>query len=72
MAVKERRNSLDYAWSINPGQSQGAAASTSVARERLRLAFEVFHDIQKPVVHIGLIDEAHLNLVQIAQRVLTS
>lgn len=31
----------------------------------IRLAFEVFHNIQKLVVHLSLIDEADFDLVEI-------
>lgn len=37
----------------------------------LRLAFEVFHDVQEPVVDIGLVVELDLNLVQICKSVLS-
>ena len=36
----------------------------------VRLAFEIFHDVEKPVVDIRLVDEANLDLVQVAERVL--
>lgn len=35
-----------------------------------RLALEVFHYIQKSIVNIRLINEADLNLIQVAQSVL--
>ena len=37
----------------------------------LRLALEILHYIQKPVVHIGLFNEADLYLVKVAQSVLS-
>jgi len=36
----------------------------------LRLALEVFHNVKKPIVHIGLIRELDLDLVQVAERIL--
>ena len=36
----------------------------------VRLTFEVFHNIQKPVVHVWVVDKANLYLVKIAQCIL--
>lgn len=39
--------------------------------EILRLALEVLHYIQKPVVHVGLFNKADLDLIKIAQSILS-
>lgn len=46
--------------------------SAQKREEHLRLALEILHYIQKPVVHIGLFNKANLDLVEIAQGVLST
>ena len=36
----------------------------------LRLALEIFHDIQEAIVHIRLVMKLDLDLVQVSQRIL--
>lgn len=36
----------------------------------LRLTLEIFHNIKKPIVDVGLFGELNLDLIQIAKRVL--
>lgn len=35
-----------------------------------RLAFEILHDVKEPVIDFWLLDEADLDLVEIAERIL--
>lgn len=43
----------------------------NLRKEYLRLALEILHYIQKPVVHVGLFNEADLDLIEIAQGILS-
>ena len=36
----------------------------------LRLALEVLHDVEEPVIHIWLVDKLYLDLIEVAQSVL--
>ena len=36
----------------------------------LRLALEIFHDIEKPIVDFGMFYKSHLDLIQVAQGIL--
>ena len=38
----------------------------------IRLAFEVFHNIQELVINFGFINEADFDLVEITQRILVN
>lgn len=39
-------------------------------RHHSRLALEIFHNVQEPIVYIGLIVELDLNLIQVGEGVL--
>lgn len=36
----------------------------------LRLTLKILHDVEKPIVHIWLLGELYLNLIQVAQGIL--
>ena len=36
----------------------------------LRLALEIFHNIQEPIIYIRLVGKLDLNLIKIAERIL--
>lgn len=63
---------FDTRW-ITPGVSilLSSVCNAQQQAEYLRLALEILHYIQKPVIHIGLFNEADLDLVKIAQSVLS-
>lgn len=41
-----------------------------MAQGNLRLALEILHYIQEPIIDVWLIDKSHLHLVQIAEGIL--
>lgn len=67
MSVEEIRDSLDHPRCVDPDQL--LVLPTSLNLLILRLALEVFHDIQEAIVHIRMIAKANLDLVQVAQRI---
>lgn len=40
--------------------------------QHLRLTFEVFHDVQKPIIYVGLLMKLDLHLVEVAQGILST
>jgi len=73
VTVEEIGDSLDDTGRVDAslGVSTGRAEKGSKPGH-LRLAFEVFHDVEEPVVHIRVIAKSDLDLVQITQGVLPS
>lgn len=64
--------SVETRW-ITPGVSilqESGNIRTDRWGEYSRLALEVLHYVEESVIHIGLVDKAHLNLVKVAQRIL--
>lgn len=42
-----------------------------MGKPSLRLAFEVFHDVQEFIVHIWLIGKLYLDLVEVTESILS-
>lgn len=68
MAVEQIGNTTNYTGRIDPVMRLSMWMKEDKAC--LRLTLEVFHDIEKSVIHVGLIAEAHFDLVEVAQSIL--
>jgi hypothetical protein len=70
MPGKQFRDPADDARCVN--SSIALARSNSAASSNLhpRLALEIFHDVEKPIVYVWVVVELDLDLVEVTQRIL--
>lgn len=69
MSRKQLGYSVDNAGGVDP-IACCQSNSASRARRNSRLALEIFHDVQESIVHIGLVVELNLDLVQVGEGIL--
>lgn len=69
MTGEEVRDALDDPRSVNSTERLGHF-EMSKGWLHLRLALEVLHDIQEPIVDVRLFNELNLDLVEITQSIL--
>jgi hypothetical protein len=70
MPVEQGRNALNDSRGIDAAMCQNYRLQEGFERLYSRLTLEVLHYIEKPIVDIGLLNEADLDLVEITERVL--
>jgi hypothetical protein len=74
MAVEQRGNPLDDTWGVNAIDSLSVPSNLTPQTGEIfgnsRLTLKVLHYIQEPIIHIGLVYESHLHLIQIAEGIL--
>ena len=72
MAIEKVRYPVYHTWSIDTATKNSVACSPKIYGGYTRLAFEVFHDIQKLIVNLRFINETNFDLVEITQSVLVN
>lgn len=68
MAREEFGDTVDDAGCIDSKESQSIL--NFVNHRNSRLALEIFHDIEEPIIHIGLIGKLHLDLIKVTESIL--
>ena len=68
VAGEQRRHALNNAGSVDANNA--VSMLVGIWMMNIRSALEIFHDVQEPVVDVRMVDELHLDLVEVAQRVL--
>lgn len=73
VTVEEGRHALNDAWRIDAAGGSDTPHKIFAQQNRegnSRLTLKIFHYVQEPVIHIRLVDEPNLHLVEIAERIL--